>query len=266
MRCVYANPTPRPLSGNANFDALGAFPDHTPPHAAAAAAASRGGARVAAPDHAPDHRRDNSLSLWMLPQDWIEHDDEDLDSNAGMVHHGMHHAGGYGNGDDAHDALHFGNASGTGSPDPPKGNCALDEEANEMRIAMRINPRYPALLEAYFDCRAVGADEITVAALEKQKSALLAAAEAARAGIIDNGGGSGGNSDNIGGVNVVNGNLLSRPSSPSADGGGIAMSHDLCDLHAYSYGADLDEFMTMVRRSAFGGGSIDPDPDIQKVF
>jgi len=56
----------------------------------------------------------------------------------------------------------------------------LDDDAAEMRVAMRLNPRYPALLDAYFACRIVGADPAAAAAIEHERAGLLASAEAAR--------------------------------------------------------------------------------------
>ena len=49
---------------------------------------------------------------------------------------------------------------------------------------MRRNPRYPALLDAYFACRCVGANDVGAAAANARKRQLLAEAETA-AGATD---------------------------------------------------------------------------------
>jgi hypothetical protein len=190
----------------------------------------------------------------MLPHHWIEYvDDEQEILEQPQQQHG--YSGAY---DDEEDAiLNF--ASGTGSPettDPAAhggggggrgggggggvdGLLQLDgEDANEMRLAMRGNPRYPALLSAYFACRAVGADPRAAAALERQHAALLTSAagiEAARSS-----GGPAHGSD---------GTLQSRPNSPhngAGAGRGNAVYTLLSrDVYASMYGDDLDEFMSM---------------------
>jgi len=156
----------------------------------------------------------------------VEHD-EDLDSTGMMSgpEHPHHHL------DDSHNGdLHFG--SGAGSPYTQTtghhGGGGQDvEDAHDMRVAMRLNPHYPALLDAYFACISVGADMRAAEALERQRAALLAAAAAARALTPD--------ADSMG-------NLLSRPGSPT----GTLPSRELQDWDAGTgtYGADLDEFMT----------------------
>ena len=73
-------------------------------------------------------------------------------------------------------------ALGTASP---AGRRLDAEETRRMRAAMRRNPRYPALLDAYFACRCVGAnDAVGVAAANARKRQLLAEAETA-AGATD---------------------------------------------------------------------------------
>jgi hypothetical protein len=57
---------------------------------------------------------------------------------------------------------------------------AADDET-AMRRAMRRSPRYPALLDAYFECATVGASATRVAAAERRKRKLLERAARARA-------------------------------------------------------------------------------------
>ena len=57
---------------------------------------------------------------------------------------------------------------------------ATDDETT-MRRAMRRSPRYPALLDAYFECATVGASATRVAAAERRKRKLLERAARARA-------------------------------------------------------------------------------------
>lgn len=133
--------------------------------------------------HADAPSRDDEAS-WI--PNWIEHDD-DLTfvevAPAGAddprsVSRERDHSGDHSrDGDHSGDGAHSGTAS-------PAGRRLDAEETRRMRAAMRRNPRYPALLDAYFACRCVGANDVGVAAANARKRQLLAEAETA-AGATD---------------------------------------------------------------------------------
>lgn len=56
---------------------------------------------------------------------------------------------------------------------PPDAQGVLDDERGAMRAAVRANPRYPKLLDAYFACRRVGADATSKASLARRRRQLL---------------------------------------------------------------------------------------------
>ena len=130
--------------------------------------------------HANAPSRDDEAS-WI--PNWIEHD-EDLSSvgvaaaRADDPRAAARDRDGDRDGDG--DGAHSGTASpAAASPASPAGRRLDAEETRRMRAAMRRNPRYPALLDAYFACRCVGANDAGVAAADARKRQLLAEAETA---------------------------------------------------------------------------------------
>ena len=128
--------------------------------------------------HADAPSRDDEAS-WI--PNWIEHDDDltfvEVAPRAPTIpdpRRERDHGDGDGDGDGDHsgDGAHSGTAS-------PAGRRLDAEETRRMRAAMRRNPRYPALLDAYFACRCVGANDVVVAAADARKRQLLAEAETA---------------------------------------------------------------------------------------
>ena len=134
--------------------------------------------------HADAPSRDDEAS-WI--PNWIEHDD-DLTfvevAPAGAddprsVSRERDHSG------DHSQAAATTRATARATPTASPAGRRLDaEETRRMRAAMRRNPRYPALLDAYFACRCVGANDVGVAAANARKRQLLAEAETA-AGATD---------------------------------------------------------------------------------
>jgi len=73
------------------------------------------------------------------------------------------------------------------APDSQSGSFAstiLDDEHGAMRAAVRANPRYPKLLDAYFACRRVGADAAGKASLQRRRRQLLKEAADVNAGAM----------------------------------------------------------------------------------
>ena len=52
------------------------------------------------------------------------------------------------------------------------------DESEEMTLAIRAHPMYSRLVEAYYECRKIGADSETADALEREKSAMLYSTQA----------------------------------------------------------------------------------------
>ena len=73
------------------------------------------------------------------------------------------------------------------APNSQSGSFAstiLDDEHGAMRAAVRANPRYPKLLDAYFACRRVGADAAGKASLQRRRRQLLKEAADVNAGAM----------------------------------------------------------------------------------
>lgn len=74
------------------------------------------------------------------------------------------------------ESVHHPGRPGGGAPPPaarPFDAAVIDDERGAMRAAVRANPRYPKLLDAYFACRRVGADATSKASLARRRRQLL---------------------------------------------------------------------------------------------
>ena len=73
---------------------------------------------------------------------------------------------------------------GVPAPARPFDAPVLDDERGAMRAAVRANPRYPKLLDAYFACRRVGADATSKASLARRRRRLLREASEVSSGTM----------------------------------------------------------------------------------
>lgn len=71
-------------------------------------------------------------------------------------------------------ALVGGEARGTAT------RSSESEESEEMTLAIRAHPMYARLVEAYYECRKIGADAETADALEREKSAMVYSVQATK--------------------------------------------------------------------------------------